>query len=139
MTKNITKDLTVPYGNGFTMQAEELNCMKALKEVCTEFGITRKTLFYYDKIGLLKPTQRIGSQNTKYYSEKKCKQLKEIIAYKEAGVPLKTIQILLKETPEKKILFLEENIKTLQTNILSQQTKIQKTKELIQKLKEKQK
>lgn len=139
MTKSTTKDLTVPVGNGFTMQAEDLSCMKSLKEVCTEFGITRKTLFYYDKIGLLKPSQRVGSQNTKYYSEKKCKQLKEIIAYKEAGVPLKTIQLLLKETPNEKIHFLEENIKSLEAEILSQKTKIKKTKELIQKLKEKQK
>ncbi len=139
MTKSITKDLTVPYRNGFTMQAEDLTSMKSLKEVCTEFGITRKTLFYYDKIGLLNPSKRVGSQNIKYYSEKKCKQLKEIIAYKEAGVPLKTIQTLLKETPDAKIHFLEENIKTLEATILSEQSKIKKTKELIQKLKEKQK
>lgn len=139
MTKSITKDLTVPYRNGFTMQAEDLNDMKSLKEVCTEFDITRKTLFYYDKIGLLKPSQRVGSQNTKYYSEKKCEQLKEIIAYKETGVPLKMIKQLLKETPDEKIHFLEENIKTLEAEILSQKTKIKKTKELIQKIKEKQK
>ena len=137
MTKNITKDLTVPLGNGFTMQAEELDCMKSINEICKEFHITRKTLFYYDKIGLLKPSIRVGTQNTKYYSNKKVKQLKQILSYKEAGIPLKMIEQLFKATTEERIKILDSNIHTLELQIQLQQSQIQITKELIKKEKSK--
>ncbi len=139
MTKSITKDLTVPLENGLTIQSEEYDCMKSVNEICKEFDISRKTLFYYDKIGLLKPSARIGTQNTKYYSEKKCKQLKEIISYKQAGIQLNTIKMLLNSTKEEKLTILEENIQSLEEIIHTQRSQIQKTKELIHELKERKK
>ena len=27
-----------------------------VKEICEKYGITRKTLFYYDKVGLINPS-----------------------------------------------------------------------------------
>ena len=38
-------------------------------EISSITGVTRKTLFYYDKIGLLNPTNRIGPQMHKFYAE----------------------------------------------------------------------
>ena len=55
------KDLTVLQGNGLTMiSKDEINEMKPVHEVRSQYSISRKTLYYYDQIGLLKPTRRVG-------------------------------------------------------------------------------
>lgn len=36
-------------------------------DVCRLAKVTRKTLFYYDRIGILPPTRREGTQNFKQY------------------------------------------------------------------------
>ena len=37
--------------------------MKTVHEVCESTGVTRKRLFYYDRIGLLKPSRRDTNQD----------------------------------------------------------------------------
>lgn len=63
-------------------------------EVCAMLGITRKTLFYYDRIGLAVPTARIGPQSHKVYDSEALKALKRIAEYREAGLSIEEIRIL---------------------------------------------
>ena len=64
-------------------------------EVCGQMGITRKTLFYYDQIGLLKPSERVSSQQVKLYDSEKIARLRCILQYREAGLRISEIRELL--------------------------------------------
>ena len=44
-----------------------------VKEVCEKYSVTRKTLFYYDRINLIKPYSRQGVQQHKMYNNMDCK------------------------------------------------------------------
>lgn len=66
-----------------------------ISEVCRMTGVTRKTLFYYDRTGLLKPAERTGVQNHKLYDDKQLERLKRIIQFREAGLKVEEIRILL--------------------------------------------
>lgn len=68
--------------------------MKTVKEVCELLKITRKTLFYYDRIGLLKPTIRQGSQHHKLYGDKALRELIIICIYRKAGYRIEDIRKL---------------------------------------------
>ncbi len=69
--------------------------MKTVNELCRLTGVTRKTLFYYDRIGLLTPAVRIGKQNSKYYEDDAAEKLMLIHTYKQAGLQLSEIRRLL--------------------------------------------
>ena len=64
----------------------------SVKEVCDRYGITRKKLFYYDRSGLLKPSQRQGKQQFKYYDEKALSRLDSILKYRNAGLSIDDIR-----------------------------------------------
>ena len=68
-------------------------------ELCTMTGITRKTLFYYDRIHLLTPTERIGAQKHKIYNNADYERLRNILMYKEAGLLLSEIREFLDSDP----------------------------------------
>ena|GEM_PF-1487523 len=71
--------------------------MKSVKEICQLTGVTRKTLFYYDRIGLLRPTLRIGSQAHKYYDDTAVETLMKIRLYRACGLQLSEIRGILEE------------------------------------------
>ncbi len=62
--------------------------------LAAKYGLSRSTLLYYDAIGLLKAA---GHQAGEYrqYSEDDEQRLAQICRYREAGIPLKEIQLLL--------------------------------------------
>lgn len=60
-------------------------------------GVTRKTLFYYDRTGLLKPTCRTGVQGHKQYDADALSRLRQILMFKNAGLSLEEIHRLLDE------------------------------------------
>lgn len=119
------KDLTVPLGNSSRMNLEsEIRGMKSVHEVCLKYSISRKTLYYYDQIGLLKPTQRTGVQKAKLYGPKALKRLEDILLYQNAGLTLKEINEVLEVNNEEKIKIIQQSIqrmkqqkKTIQKNI----------------------
>ena len=65
-----------------------------VKEVSKLSGVTARTLHYYDKIGLLKPSYRAES-GYRYYEEGQLLRLQQILFYKELDFPLKEIAELL--------------------------------------------
>lgn len=68
--------------------------MYTIGEVGKMFNLSRSSLLYYDKIGLLKPTER-KSNKYRLYDETQIKKLEKIIMYRESGVSLEDIQKLL--------------------------------------------
>lgn len=62
----------------------------SISELARALGLSRSTLLYYDRIGLLAPSGRTGS-GYRYYSEKDCRRLERICQFREAGLTLKDI------------------------------------------------
>ena len=88
--------------NGITVNEE----MIGVKEICRIAGVTRKTLFYYDRIGLLEPSHRAGKQNFKEYDDAAVRRLIEIRLYREMGLSIPMIQKILEadETDQNRYL-----------------------------------
>lgn len=68
--------------------------MYTVQQVVELSGVTIKTLYYYQKIGILLPN-KIGENGYRYYSDKEIQQLQEIIFYKKLKFPLEEIKQLL--------------------------------------------
>lgn len=75
-------------------------------------GVSIRTLRYYDKIGLLKPSVRAESRY-RYYGEDELLQLQQILFYKELDFSLKEIQAIL-DDPDFDIVRALKNHKTEQ-------------------------
>ena len=68
--------------------------MFTVKQLSEMAGITRRTLHYYDQIGLLKPT-RVGANGYRYYGEESLLRLQQILLYRKLDVPLDDIQQIM--------------------------------------------
>ena len=75
----------------------------SVHDLCTATGVTRKALYYYDKIGLLKPAHRRGTQKAKLYGDKEIERLNEILRYQSAGLSLNEIREMLDGTYEQQL------------------------------------
>lgn len=67
----------------------------SVKEVCKRYNITRKTLFYYDRSDILKPSERQGKQQFKYYDDKALLRLESILEYRNAGLSIYDIRKII--------------------------------------------
>src|ERR1700690_4478359 len=70
--------------------------MRFISAVGLKFGLSRSTLLYYDRLGLVRPTYRTAA-GYRMYSEEDVARLKRICRYREAGLPLAEIGRLLEE------------------------------------------
>jgi MerR family transcriptional regulator, thiopeptide resistance regulator len=61
-------------------------------------GLSRSAVLYYESIGLLKPVARSGG-NYRRYAEKDLARLRQICAYRDAGLKLEDIRSIL-DRPE---------------------------------------
>jgi len=59
-------------------------------------GLSRSTLLYYDRLGLLPAAQR-STANYRLYSTAEARRLERICMYRQLGIPLKEIGSLLRE------------------------------------------
>lgn len=67
--------------------------IKALADLA---GVSRRTLRYYDEIGLLKP-MRINASSYRLYGEKEVDLLQQILLYKAMGMKLQGIQKIVSQ------------------------------------------
>jgi len=65
-------------------------------------GVTRRTLHYYDQIGLLRPSQ-VGENGYRYYDREALLRLQQILLYRELNIPLEQIKRIL-ESPNFDVL-----------------------------------
>jgi len=85
------------------------------------YGLSRTALLYYDRIGLLRASGR-SLAGYRCYSEKDAERLARICAYREAGLALEEIRVLLsgngtptEEVIEKRLREIGEQIRDLHT------------------------
>jgi DNA-binding transcriptional MerR regulator len=68
--------------------------MSTISEAAASQGLSRATLLYYDRIGLLKPSGRKGN-GYRHYTAKDLDRLRLICLYRKTGLPLAGIRELL--------------------------------------------
>ena len=68
--------------------------MITVSRLARQFNLSRSTLLYYDRIGLLRPSDRSRS-NYRLYTREDRKRLEKICHYRAIGLPLKAIQRIL--------------------------------------------
>ena len=66
------------------------SAMYTISQLAKRFSLSRSTLIYYDKAGLLKPSGR-SHANYRVYSDRDIEKLERIALFRSAGVPLSTI------------------------------------------------
>lgn len=103
-------------------------------EVCALCRISRKTLFYYDRIGLLKPSLRKGSQNHKYYDSEALRRLRQIIRYREAGISLKTIKSLLNVDRDGRLAILRAELENAKQRYTTDRKQCEEIEEMIREV-----
>ncbi len=66
----------------------------SISKIARAFGLSRSTLLYYDRLGLLPPSGRTGA-GYRCYTDKDRRRLERICRFREAGLTLKEIQAVL--------------------------------------------
>jgi DNA-binding transcriptional MerR regulator len=80
------------------------------------FGLSRSTLLYYDRIGLLQPSER-SRANYRLYSHTDRKRLEQICRYRRTGMSLETIADVLAAPRKKTVNALERRLEALNREI----------------------
>jgi len=68
--------------------------MYRITELARQFGLSRSTLLYYDRIGLLTPSGRTES-NYRFYSQTDKDKLESICSLRQSGVDIEGIRSIL--------------------------------------------
>jgi MerR family transcriptional regulator, thiopeptide resistance regulator len=68
--------------------------MVTISSLGKTFGLSRSTLLYYDRLGLLKPSGRSGA-GYRLYGPDDIERLEKICLYRQIGIPLGEIRTLL--------------------------------------------
>jgi DNA-binding transcriptional MerR regulator len=90
--------------------------MYTIGQIGKRFNLARSTLLYYDNIGLLKPSGR-STANYRRYSDKDIQRLELICRYREAGLPLETIKVILDSSGNTLASVLEKRLEELNAQI----------------------
>lgn len=85
----------------------------AVHEVVNLTGITPRTLHYYDKIGLLKPSI-VTKANYRLYTDADLSRLQEILFFREVGFALKEIKELITSSNYVRSQVLERHLTILE-------------------------
>ena len=83
-------------------------------EVCSLMHVTRKTLFYYDKIGLLKPAERTSVQQFKLYDAAQIDRLNQILMYRNAGLNIREVRTILDDEKTDHLKVMEKALQRLE-------------------------
>lgn len=67
--------------------------MKSIADVAHEFGVTKRTIRYYEELGLLNP--RRTASNTRMFGSSDCAKLKLIVRGKQFGFNLEEIKEMI--------------------------------------------
>jgi len=94
--------------------------MYTISRLAREFGLSRSTLLYYDRIGLLSPAGRSRS-GYRLYSPAERRRLEAICSFRQAGLAIEDIRAILATTEEgpdavlrRRLLEVGETIRGLQ-------------------------
>ncbi len=100
-------------------------------QLASAFGMSRSTLLYYDKLGLLSPSSRSGA-NYRRYSEQDYQRLARIMTFRETGLSLEAIGELLDSgRRSERVEVLEAQLEQLNRDIAQLRRQQQVTLELL--------
>src|ERR1035438_9434142 len=88
----------------------------SISKLARTFGLSRSTLLYYDRIGLLPPSGRTGS-GYRYYTGKDHRRLQRLCFFREAGLALKDIRTVLSSGGKPGAKLLEQRMRELAADI----------------------
>lgn len=71
--------------------------MQTVTELAKQFNLSRSTILYYERIGLLTPNFR-SENGYRWYGEKEISKLASIVAYRAFGMAIAEIKPLLNQT-----------------------------------------
>lgn len=86
--------------------------MKTVKEVSKLTGVSRRTLHYYDEIGLLRPTS-VTEAGYRLYDDEALERLQQIMLYRELEFSLNDIKQILESSDYDRNRVLEQQIRML--------------------------
>lgn len=86
--------------------------MKTVKEVSDLTGVSIRTLHYYDRIGLLRPTE-VKASGYRLYDDTALERLQQILLFRELAFPLKQIKEILDSPGFDRKKALEQQIELL--------------------------
>lgn len=86
--------------------------MKNISEVSRLTGVSKRTLQYYDQIGLLKPA-RCTEAGYRFYDDHSLERLQQILLYRELEFPLREIKRILESADFDRNRALEQQIELL--------------------------
>lgn len=89
----------------------------SISELARACGLSRSTLLYYDRLGLLKPAGRTGS-SYRYYTDAEQRNLERIGYFRQAGLTLKQIRAVLSSGGRPGTRLLEERLRQTTENIV---------------------
>ena len=90
--------------------------MFTIGQVAKRYALSRSTLIYYDKIGILVPSGRSDS-NYRLYSEDDLNKMDRIILFRSAGLSLDSIPSLLDKSGDDLSSSLEARLFTINSEI----------------------
>lgn len=105
--------------------------MYTISRVGKIFGLSRSTLLYYERKGLLSPALRSGA-NYRLYADADLKRLEKIKQYRQAGIPLAQIAELLAQTPCQSVDILQQRLSQLNSEIVELRRQQQVIVDLLQ-------
>ena len=98
-----------------------------VKKMAQLSGVSARTLRYYDEIGLLLPT-RVNSSGYRIYGQSEVDRLQQILFYRELGLKLEEIKVLL-DNPDFNV---EQALRAHQQKLLEKRAEIDRLLETVQ-------
>lgn len=89
----------------------------SISELARTCGLSRSTLHYYDRLGLLKASGRTGS-GYRYYTDAEQRRLERVAHFREAGLTLKEIRAVLSSGGKPGTRLLEKRLRETTDKII---------------------
>lgn len=96
--------------------------MYRISELARQFGLSRSTLLYYDRIGLLSPSGR-SEANYRRYSRSDRDRLESICSLRQAGVDIEGVRTILASAGDDTMSVLQRRLNQIGHEIQALQTK----------------
>ena len=90
----------------------------SISQIARACGLSRSTLLYYDRLGLLPASGRTGS-GYRYYADRDLERLKRIGHFRQAGLSLKEIRSFLSSGGNPGAKLLEQRMREMGENIVA--------------------
>ncbi|EKM20785.1 merR regulatory family protein [Vibrio harveyi] len=90
--------------------------MLTVTQLARECGLSRTTILYYEREGLLAPAHR-SENGYRWYGEKEMQRLRTISSYRSYGLPISSIRTLLAQKGKSQAEILKDHFNELEREI----------------------